>query len=86
MKNVVITLNPGMGSNLGPIFTLSANVGSVTPSSVILSDLETGYNVSIEDGATDVIITSTGECTNSLTVSLTTTSSTTSSTTTQQSS
>jgi hypothetical protein len=82
MKTVTITFPSGfIGTNLGP-FTLTTSPGVVTPSTASTAQLTAGYDVSIDDTATDVTITSTGVCTNSVTLSLATTTTTSSSTTT----
>jgi len=66
--NVLLTLNSGLGSDLGPNFDLTTNVGIVTPNTAILSDLLAGKNVIIDGTATEIVVTSTGTCTNSLTI------------------
>jgi hypothetical protein len=76
-----------MGADLGPNFNLTANVGSVTPSTATKSELTAGKSVSVDDAATQVTITSTGTCTNAATQTIpcaggTTTSTTTTTTTT----
>ena len=63
---VLVTLNSGQGVNLGPNFTLSANIGSVTPNTATLTELLAGKSVTTSDTATYITITSTGLCTNSL--------------------
>ena len=68
--NVLITLNGGQGVDLGPNFNLTANVGSVTPSTATLVQLLAGKNVSTSASATQVTVTSTGSCTNSLNLSI----------------
>jgi len=68
--NVLITLNSGQGADLGPNFNLTANVGSVTPSTATLTQLLAGKNVSTSASATQVTVTSTGSCTNSLNLSI----------------
>ena len=68
--NVLITLNGGQGVDLGPNFNLTANVGSVTPSTATLVELLAGKNVSTSASATQVTVTSTGSCTNSLNLSI----------------
>jgi hypothetical protein len=49
---------------------LTANVGSVTPSTATKTELTTGKSVSVDDTATQVTITSTGTCTNALTLNI----------------
>lgn len=70
MLNILVTLNSGQGANLGPNFVLTADFGSVSPSTATLSELLSGKNVTIDNLATQIIITSTGDCTNSLTLNV----------------
>jgi hypothetical protein len=85
--NIILTLNSGLGINLGPNFNLTSDVGVVTPNTAILSDLLAGKSVSVDDLSTQITITSTGICTNSIVLPIesvpgpTTTSTTTTSTT-----
>jgi rRNA maturation protein Nop10 len=74
----------GLGANLGPNFTISANVGSVSPSSATKSELLAGVLVTVDNAATQITITSIGTCTNSTSFFITgfTTTSTTSTSTT----
>jgi len=65
-RNITLTLGAGLGSDLGPNFTLTANVGSVTPSTATKSELLVGKTVSVDNAATQVTITSTGTCTNAI--------------------
>ena len=80
-RNITLTLGAGLGADLGPNFNLTANVGSVTPSTATKSELTAGKSVSVDDAATGVTITSTGTCTNAITqtipCALTTTTTTT---------
>jgi len=69
--NVTLTLNTGLGANLGPTFDLSTNVGLVTPTTATLSELLAGYVVSVDNSATIITVTSTGTCTNSLAIPIT---------------
>ena len=87
-RNITLTLGAGLGADLGPNFNLTANVGSVTPSTATKSELTAGKSVSVDDAATQVTITSTGTCTNAITQTIpcggtttTTTAATTSTTT-----
>ena len=87
--NILLTLNSGLGADLGPNFNLTADVGVVSPNTATLSPLLSGKPVSVDDTATKVTVTSTGTCTNSIDLSIsgipttsTTTTSTTSTTTT----
>jgi hypothetical protein len=87
-RNITLTLGAGLGADLGPNFNLTANVGSVTPSTATKSELTAGKSVSVDDAATGVTITSTGTCTNGITQTIpcaltTTTTSTSTSTTTE---
>ena len=66
-RNITLTLGAGLGADLGPNFNLTANVGSVTPSTGTKSELTAGKSVSVDDAATGVTITSTGTCTNAIT-------------------
>lgn len=66
-RNITLTLGAGLGADLGPNFNLTANVGSVTPSTATKSELTAGKSVSVDDAATEVTITSTGTCTNAIT-------------------
>jgi hypothetical protein len=89
-RNITLTLGAGLGADLGPNFNLTANVGSVTPSTATKTELTAGKSVSVDDAATQVTITSTGTCTNAITqtipcVGLTTTSTSTTSTSTSTS-
>jgi hypothetical protein len=66
-RNITLTLGAGLGADLGPNFNLTANVGSVTPSTATKTELTAGKSVSVEDAATQVTVTSTGTCTNAIT-------------------
>jgi hypothetical protein len=88
-RNITLTLGAGLGADLGPNFNLTADVGSVTPSTATKTELTAGKSVSVDDTATEVTITSTGTCTNTITQTIpcvggttTTTTSTTTTTTT----
>jgi hypothetical protein len=81
---ILVTLNPDQGTDLGPNFTLTANVGTLVPATATLTELLAGVSVIADNAVTQVIITSQGICTNSLTLSVlpvTTTSTTTTTTT-----
>ncbi len=69
--NVTLTLNSGLGVDLGPNFDLTANVGTVTPSTATLTSLLAGTVITVDNSATQVTITSTGACTNSLNLPIT---------------
>ena len=84
--NVIVTLNRGLGESLGTLFTLTANVGGApVPATATLEQLLEGLVVQVNNFATQITITSTGVCTNSITLNIvpptTTTTSTTTSTT-----
>ena len=68
--NITLTLTAGLGADLGPNFNLTANVGSVTPSTATKTELTNGISVSVDNAATQVTITSTGTCTNALTLNI----------------
>ena len=69
--NIILTLDSGLGADLGPNFNLTADTGSVTPSTATKTDLLLGKLVAVDGGATTVTVTSTGACTNSLTLPIT---------------
>ena len=68
--NILVTLNSGLGADLGPNFNLTANVGSVTPSTVTKSQLTTGVFVDVDASATQITVTSTGTCSNSIVLNI----------------
>jgi hypothetical protein len=65
---VTLTLNAGQGVSLGPVFNLTADVGVVSPHTVTLTQLLAGLEINVDIIATEVIVQSTGNCTNSLTI------------------
>ena len=67
---VIVTLNSGLGADTGPIFNLTADVGSVTPSTATKSELLAGKQVLVNDNATQVTVTSTGACTTSININI----------------
>ena len=69
--NTTIILNNGLGADLGPNFNLTANVGTVTPNTATKSELLAGKLVSVSDSATQITVTSTGTCANSLVLNIT---------------
>jgi hypothetical protein len=69
--NVILTLNAGLGADLGPNFTLVGNIGTVTPNTATKTELLAGKSLVIDNAATSVRVTSVGTCTNYTTVSLT---------------
>jgi len=86
-RSITLTLGAGLGADLGPNFNLTADVGSVSPSTATKSELTAGKSVSVDDAATQVTVTSTGTCTNAITQTIpcaggTTTTTTSTSTTT----
>lgn len=79
---ILVTLNADQGVDLGPNFTLTANVGTLVPATATLSQLLAGVSVLADNGATQVIITSQGICNNSLILNVLPATTTTTSTTT----
>jgi len=69
--NVIVTLNAGLGSDLGPNFDLTADTGVVSPATVTLTDLLAGKQVVADNAATQITVTSTGTCTNSINLTIT---------------
>ncbi len=67
---VTITLNSGLGADLGPNFNLTADVGSVTPSTATRTELLAGKLVDVDASATQVTVTSTGACTTSININI----------------
>ena len=67
---VTITLDPGAGADLGP-FNLTANTGTVSPSTATRAQLLAGLEVTVDNAATSVTVTSTGNCTNNTTATIT---------------
>ena len=67
---VRITLDSSIGADLGP-FNLTANAGSVIPSTATRTQLTNGLNVTASNSATTLTVTSTGNCTNALTMTIT---------------
>jgi hypothetical protein len=67
---ILLTLNSGLGADTGPNFNLTANVGSVSPSTATKSELLAGILVTIDDTATQVMVTSVGVCTTSINISV----------------
>lgn len=79
--NVLVTLNPGLGSGLGPNFTVYSNIGSYVYS-VTLAQLLAGIELTFEDTAAIVIIESLGICLTILPLTIEPTTSTTTTTST----
>jgi hypothetical protein len=67
---VRITLASNIGADLGP-FNLTANAGSVVPNTATRAQLLGGLNVTASNSATTVTATSTGSCTNGVTMTIT---------------
>ncbi len=81
-RSITLTLGAGLGADLGPNFNLTANVGSVTPSTATKTELTAGKSVSVDDAASEVTVTSTGTCTNAITQTIPCVTTTTTTTTT----
>jgi len=69
--NVTVTLNAGLGSDLGTNFDLTADTWVVSPSTATKTALLTGAIVVVDDLATQITVTSTGTCTNSINLPIT---------------
>jgi hypothetical protein len=67
---VRITLASNIGADLGP-FNLTANAGSVVPNTATRAQLLGGLNVTASNSATTLTATSTGSCTNGVTMTIT---------------
>lgn len=68
--NVLLTLNEGLGNDLGNNFTLSANTGTVTPATATKSELLAGKTVAVDNAASTITVTSVGLCTNAVTFNI----------------
>jgi hypothetical protein len=68
--NILVTLNSGLGADTGPNFNLTADVGSVTPSTATKSELLAGKFVDVNASATQITVTSTGTCTTSIVLNI----------------
>jgi hypothetical protein len=70
--NILLTLDSGLGANLGPNFNLTSNSGhTVTPNTATRSELIAGKSITVSpDGATNIFVTSTGACTNQLVINI----------------
>jgi len=79
--NITLTLGAGLGANLGPNFNLTADVGSVTPSTATKAELLAGKIVDVDNAASQVTVTSTGTCTNVISQAIPCASTTTTTTT-----
>ena len=69
--NILVTLNSGLGADTGPNFNITANVGSVTPSTATKSELLAGKFVDVDPSATQITVTSIGVCTTSIVLTIT---------------
>ncbi len=69
-RSITLTLGTPLGETLGPNFNLSANYGTITPSTATKDELLAGKVVIVDDLAVGITITSTGYCTNSITGSI----------------
>lgn len=67
---VRITLDSNIGTDLGP-FNLTADIGTVTPSTATRAQLISGLDVVVDIEATELTVTSTGNCTNTLQMTIT---------------
>jgi hypothetical protein len=79
--NITLTLGAGLGANLGPNFNLTADVGSVSPSTATKAELLAGKVVDVDNAASQVTVTSTGACTNVISQAIPCASTTTTTTT-----
>jgi hypothetical protein len=68
--NILVTLNSGLGADTGPNFNLTADVGSVTPSTATKSELLAGKFVDVDASATQITVTSIGVCTTSIVLNI----------------
>ena len=68
--NILVTLNSGLGADTGPNFNLTADVGSVTPSTATKSELLAGKFVDVDVSATQITVTSVGTCTTSIVLNI----------------
>jgi len=67
--NVLITLNPGLGSNIGPNCLITCDTGTLSTVTTI-TQLLNGLTLTIPDETTFVYIDSIGVCTNRLTLTV----------------
>jgi hypothetical protein len=79
--NITLTLGAGLGANLGPNFNLTADVGSVSPSTATKAELLAGKIVDVDNAASQVTVISTGACTNAIAQAIPCASTTTTTTT-----
>ena len=71
--DILLTIDSSLGPDLGPNFTITSDVGTVTPNTATKTELISGtFSVNINnDNATTVYITSQGVCTSMLTLTIT---------------
>lgn len=67
---ITVKLNSGQGASLGPNFTLTTNVGIVTPGAASLDQLLLGVSCLVSDSASIIYVTSQGACTDTLTLNI----------------
>jgi len=67
--NVLVTLNSGLGNNLGPNFVLTSDIAGFSQVAT-LDNLLNGIQVIVPEGSTKVVITSVGVCTNNLVLNI----------------
>jgi hypothetical protein len=81
--DILITLNSGLGADVGPNFNLTVNDGgTITPNTATRTELLAGKLVTVSAGSTNIFVTSTGVCTTQLLIPISGITSTTTSTTT----
>ena len=81
--DILITLDSGLGIDLGPNFNLTVNDGgTITPNTATRTELLAGKLVTVSAGSTNIFVTSTGVCTTQLIIPISGITSTTTSTTT----
>ena len=68
--NITIGLNSNLGENLGPNFIITSDVGAVSPDSSTLSELLVGAIFDLDNSSTIVNVTSSGICSNTLTLNI----------------
>ena len=81
--DILITLNSGLGADVGPNFNLTVNDGgTITPNTATRTELLAGKLVTVSAGSTNIFVTSTGVCTTQLIIPISGITSTTTTTTT----
>jgi hypothetical protein len=81
--DILLTLNSGLGADVGPNFNLTVNDGgTITPNTATRTELLAGKLVTVSAGSTNIFVTSTGVCTTQLIIPISGITSTTTSTTT----